>query len=199
MADILYTYKDQVYANITNRCNCRCRFCIRSHEDAIGDATSLWHKQDPTPQEIKEAMDAFDFHGYKELVYCGHGEPTCALETLIDTARYAKEHYGLSIRVNTNGLGSLQHGRDIVPELAQVVDCVSISLNAPDEAAYNDVTRPTLPGAYQAMLDFAVQAARQIPEVRFTIVDVLPEEEIQASKDLAASLHIPLRIRKFTT
>ena len=199
MADILYTYKDQVYANITNRCNCRCRFCIRSHEDAIGDATSLWHKQDPTPQEIKEAMDAFDFHGYKELVYCGYGEPTCALETLIDTARHAKEHYGLSIRVNTNGLGSLQHGRDIVPELAQVVDCVSISLNAPDEAAYNDVTRPTLPGAYQAMLDFAVQAARQIPEVRFTIVDVLPEEEIQASKDLAASLHIPLRIRKFTT
>lgn len=199
MADILYTYKDQVYANITNRCNCRCRFCIRSHEDAIGDATSLWHKQDPTPQEIKEAMDAFDFHGYKELVYCGYGEPTCALETLIDTARYARERYGLSIRVNTNGLGSLQHGRDIVPELAQVVDCVSISLNAPDEAAYNDVTRPTLPGAYQAMLDFAVQAARQIPEVRFTIVDVLPEEEIQASKDLAASLHIPLRIRKFTT
>lgn len=199
MADILYTYKDQVYANITNRCNCRCRFCIRSHEDAIGDATSLWHKQDPTPQEIKEAMDAFDFHGYKELVYCGYGEPTCALETLIDTARYAKERYGLSIRVNTNGLGSLQHGQDIVPELAQVVDSVSISLNAPDEAAYNDVTRPTLPGAYQAMLDFAVQAARQIPEVRFTIVDVLPEEEIQASKDLAASLHIPLRIRKFTT
>ena len=174
MADILYTYKDQVYANITNRCNCRCRFCIRSHEDAIGDATSLWHKQDPTPQEIKEAMDAFDFHG-------------------------SKERYGLSIRVNTNGLGSLQHGRDIVPELAQVVDSVSISLNAPDEAAYNDVTRPTLPGAYQAMLDFAVQASRQIPEVRFTIVDVLPEEEIQASKDLAASLHIPLRIRKFTT
>lgn len=199
MADILYTYKDQVYANITNRCNCRCRFCIRSHEDAIGDATSLWHKQAPTPQEIKEAMDSFDFHGYKELVYCGYGEPTCALETLIDTARYAKERYGLSIRVNTNGLGSLQHGRDIVPELAQVVDSVSISLNAPDEAAYNDVTRPTLPGAYQAMLDFAVQAARQIPEVRFTIVDVLPEEEIQASKDLAASLHIPLRIRKFTT
>ena len=150
MADILYTYKDQVYANITNRCNCRCRFCIRSHEDAIGDATSLWHKQDPTPQEIKEAMDAFDFHGYKELVYCGYGEPTCALETLIDTARYAKERYGLSIRVNTNGLGSLQHGRDIVPELSQVVDSVSISLNAPDEAAYNDVTRPTLPGAYRS-------------------------------------------------
>ena len=80
-----------------------------------------------------------------------------------------------------------------------MVDSVSISLNAPDEAAYNEVTRPTLPGAYQAMLDFAAQAARQIPEVRFTIVDVLPEEEIQASKDLAASLHIPLRIRKFTT
>ncbi|QDW73151.1 TIGR04100 family radical SAM protein [Lachnospiraceae bacterium KGMB03038] len=199
MADILYTYKDQVYANITNRCNCRCTFCIRSHEDAIGDATSLWHKQDPTPDEIKKAMDAFDFHGFKELVYCGYGEPTCALETLIDTARYAKDTFGLSIRVNTNGLGSLEHGRDIVPELAQVADCVSISLNAPDKEAYTNVTRPKFPDAYDAMLDFAVKASKQIPDVRFTIVDVLPQEEIQACQALAASLHVPLRIRKYTT
>ena len=75
MADILYTYKDQVYANITNKCNCRCRFCIRSHEDGVGDADTLWHKTDPTLEQIKEAMDAFDFAGYKELVFCGYGEP----------------------------------------------------------------------------------------------------------------------------
>lgn len=197
MADILYTYKDQVYANITNRCNCRCTFCIRGHEDAIGDATSLWHQQEPSPAEIKEAMDAFDFQGCKELVYCGYGEPTCALETLIETARYAKTKCGVSIRVNTNGLGSLQNGRDIVPELAKVVDCVSISLNAPDEEAYNAVTRPKFPDAYKGMMDFAAEAAKQIPQVRFTIVDVLPEDEIQACKALAASLNIPLRIRKY--
>lgn len=197
MADILYTYKDQVYANITNKCNCSCRFCIRSHADTVGEAHSMWHESDPSLSQIKAAMDAFDFQGYRELVYCGYGEPTCALENLIDSARYAKENYGLSIRVNTNGLGSLQHGRDIVPELASVVDSLSISLNAPDSQSYNDVTRPKLPGAFEAMLTFAQEASRQIPQVRFTIVDVLPPEEIEACKSLCASLGVALRIRKY--
>ena len=78
MAEILYTYKHQVYANITNKCNCRCTFCIRGQEEGIGDAQTLWHKKDPSLDEILAAMDAFDFNGYKELVYCGYGEPTCA-------------------------------------------------------------------------------------------------------------------------
>lgn len=29
MAKILYVYNDQVYANITNKCDCNCTFCIR--------------------------------------------------------------------------------------------------------------------------------------------------------------------------
>ena len=52
MADIIYTYKNQVYANITNKCDCACTFCIRSQTDAIGEATSLWHKVDPTYEQI---------------------------------------------------------------------------------------------------------------------------------------------------
>ena len=60
MADILYTYKNQVYANITNRCNCSCTFCIRIHQDSVGDAETLWHKEDPSAEEIKAAMDTFD-------------------------------------------------------------------------------------------------------------------------------------------
>ncbi len=38
MADIIYTYKNHVYGNITNQCNCACTFCIRSHQNGIGDA-----------------------------------------------------------------------------------------------------------------------------------------------------------------
>ena len=60
MADIIYTYKNEVYANITNKCDCACTFCIRSQKDAIGDATTLWHKVDPTYDEIIAAIDAFD-------------------------------------------------------------------------------------------------------------------------------------------
>ena len=60
MADILYTYKNQVYANITNLCDCRCEFCIRSHEDGVRDTETLWHKKDPSLEEIIAAMDEFD-------------------------------------------------------------------------------------------------------------------------------------------
>ena len=66
MADILYTYKNQVYANITNRCDCSCTFCIRSHGDGVGEAENLWFQKEPTLQEIKEAMDAFKNRRKKE-------------------------------------------------------------------------------------------------------------------------------------
>ena len=197
MADILYTYKNQVYANITNLCDCRCEFCIRSHEDGVGDAETLWHKKDPSLEEIIGAMDEFDFQGYQELVYCGYGEPTCALENLVKSAKYAKEKYGVSVRVNTNGLGNLYHGKDIVPILAEVADSISISLNAPTSEQYNEVSRPQLDNAFEGLLQFATECKGQIPSVKLTIVDVLPKEEIEACKKLAASLDIPLRIRKY--
>lgn len=131
MADILYTYKNQVYANITNRCDCSCTFCVRTTKDTVGDATNMWFEKDPTLEEIKQAIDAFDFTNYNELVFCGYGEPTCALENMLATAKYVKEKYGVNIRLNTNGLCNLYHKRNIVPELAEVIDSVSISLNAP--------------------------------------------------------------------
>ena len=185
MADILYTYKNQVYANITNQCNCRCTFCIRSHEDGVGDAETLWHKKDPTVDEIKQAMDSFDFTGFQELVFCGYGEPTCALDTLIEVARYAKETFGLAIRVNTNGLANLQYGENIVPRLAKVIDTISISLNAPDAEAYSKVSRPRFDHAFEGLLDFTAKCKELIPHVKLTVVDVLAPEDIKASQELA--------------
>jgi radical SAM enzyme (TIGR04100 family) len=198
MADILYTYQNQVYANITNRCDCSCIFCIRSHKDAIGEADNLWHKNEPSLEEIKKAMDEFDFTDYAELVYCGYGEPTCALQTLIESAAYAKERYGVKVRLNTNGLANLYHGRDIVSELKQVVDSISISLNAPTKERYTEVTRPSFDGAFEAMLAFAAKAKEEIGQVQFSVVDVLSEEEIAAAQKLADEMGIALRVRKYS-
>ena len=61
MADIVYTYRDSVYFNITNKCPCRCVFCIRDKKDAIGEAEKLFHDSEPTMEEIKEAIDALNF------------------------------------------------------------------------------------------------------------------------------------------
>ena len=78
--DIIYRYKNQVYFNITNKCPCRCTFCIRNTEDAIGEASNLWFDHEPKLEEIYKAIDEFDFTNCNEVVFCGYGEPTMALE-----------------------------------------------------------------------------------------------------------------------
>lgn len=197
MAEILYTYKNQVYANITNKCDCRCRFCIRNTEDAVGDAENLWHKKDPTVEEIKKEMDNFDWEGYDELVYCGYGEPTCALDVLVETAKYAKEKFGVSIRINTNGLANLYHKRDVIPELATVTDTLSVSLNAPDKETYMNVTRPAFDNAFEGLQEFIKESRKVIPSVKVTVVDVLSEEDIEKSRLLAEKLGAQFRVRKY--
>ena len=199
MADILYTYKNQIYGNITNKCDCACTFCIRSIHDAIGEAKKLWHDQAPTIEEIKQAINNFDFTGYDEFVFCGYGEPTCALANLIEAARYIKEkHPGMKIRVNTNGLGNRYHNRDIIPELAEVVDSVSISLNAATAEEYAEVTRPQFENAYTSMLDFAKEANGVFEHTQLSIVDVLSKEDQQKCQEIADGLGVYLKIRKFS-
>lgn len=198
MADILYTYKNQVYANITNRCDCSCTFCVRSLKDAVGDSETLWHRTEPTLAEIKRAIDSFDFSAYSELVYCGYGEPTCALDNLLKSAAYVKERYPVAIRLNTNGLGNLYHGRNIVPELAQVVDSVSISLNAPTAEKYQAVTRPQFENAYPALLEFAALSQAAFQHTQLSIVDVLPADEIAACRKIADERGICLKVRKYS-
>ena len=128
MAEILYTYQDQVYVNLTNQCDCSCRFCIRSHHDGVGDADTLWHEQDPDLEEVKAAMDAFDFSGRKELVYCGYGEPTCALENLVESARYAKERYGLMCKLVEAGKSVIMISSEM-PELLGMSDRILVMSN----------------------------------------------------------------------
>ena len=198
MADILYTYKNQVYANITNRCDCSCTFCVRSLKDSVCDSETLWHKTEPTLEEILAAINAFDFTGYGELVFCGYGEPTCALDNLLASAAYVKEKYRISIRLNTNGLGNLYHKRNIVPELARVIDSVSISLNAPTAEKYHAVTRPQFENAYPALLEFASLANASFKHTQLSIVDVLPADEIAACQKIADERGIYLKIRKFS-
>ena len=69
MADIVYTYGNSVYMNITNKCPCSCVFCIRSNGDGLGSAESLWLKKDPTLEEIEDEINKFDFSPYSEVVF----------------------------------------------------------------------------------------------------------------------------------
>ncbi len=198
MADIIYTYEGSVYMNITNRCPCSCVFCIRSNGDGLGSAETLWHKKDPTLDEIIAEIDAFDFSPYSEVVFCGYGEPTEALDNLIASAKYLKEKHGLKIRVNSNGLSDLINGRETAPLLEGIVDCISISLNAPDAQSYQRVSRSKFgEAAFPALLKFAAGCKKYIPEIKFTVVDVITPEEIEKCQKIADETGIKLRVRSW--
>ena len=94
MADIVYDFEGGLYLNITNDCPCDCVFCIRNKVNEIGTENSMWHDKAPSFDEIKKAIDSVDMSKYTEAVFCGYGEPTCAYDNLIKSARYIKEKYG---------------------------------------------------------------------------------------------------------
>ena len=84
-------------------------------------------------------------------------------------------------------------------EVCQAVDSVSISLNMPDAASYNEVVRPAYgEKPFDAMLKIARDCKQYIDDVRFTVVDVIGEEKVAQSKILAAQNGIPLRVRKYS-
>ncbi|HZJ77430.1 MAG TPA: TIGR04100 family radical SAM protein [Clostridia bacterium] len=196
MADIIYTYCDEVYMNITNKCPCNCVFCVRSNNDGLGSAQTLWHDNDPTFEEIKKAVDNFHFDGYSEVVFCGYGEPLSALDNLIKTSKYLKSNYDIKIRVNTNGLGDLINKKKTAEILGEFVDIISISLNAPNSKRYAEVSQPAFgEESFGAIIDFAKDCKKHIKTVKFSIVDIISEEEIEQCQKIARELDIPLRVR----
>ncbi len=198
--EIIYTYKNNVYLNITNKCPCACTFCIRSQKDAIGSAQSLWLEHNPSFDEVKNAIDGFDFSGFGEAIFCGYGEPTNSFDVLQKTAQYLREKIGIRLRVNTNGLGSLINGRDISAELCAAVDAVSISLNCSNKDDYFKIVRPKFGiGSFDEMLSFAKKCRAATENVTLSVVDVIGEDEIEKCQKIADSLNIPLRVRKFSS
>jgi len=197
MSDILYLYKDKPYLNLTNQCPCACVFCLRGRGRGVGGA-ALWHEKEPAWEKIRQALEAYDFSQAEEAVYCGFGEPFCAFDNLKRSAGWLKERYPeLKLRVNTNGLGDLILGRPAAPELAGLIDCMSISLNAPDAARYHELTRSRYgETAYEAMLSFAAACKNIYPRVILSVVDVITPEEIEQCRDIAEGMELPLRVRR---
>lgn len=199
MADIIYTFENQVYLNITNACPCKCTFCIRNNGDSVGEATTLWFEHSPSIEEIKAEIDKFDFSKYNNsIIICGYGEPTCALNNMLEACKHLKSK-GISIRLNTNGLSDLINKRETAKEICEVIDSVSISLNAPTKEKYNEVTRPSFgEKSFDAMLKFAKECKEYGTPVKLTVVDVISKEDIEDCKKLCEGIDIPLRVREYT-
>lgn len=199
---ILYEVYDNLYVNLTNRCPCACTFCLRQTMDEMNHSGSLWLKREPTVEEVKEEFRKFDKDGtlctkYKEVVFCGFGEPTERLEELLQIAGFVKEQYGLPVRVNTNGLSDLIHGKPTAPMFAGYVDVISISLNTPDKEEYYKLTKSKFgEESFDALLKFAHEVKEYVPKVVLTTVETtISKEEEAECMEICRRIGVNYRIR----
>ena len=198
---ITYQVKNAVYVNITNRCPCNCTFCLRHNGPGVFGSGPLWLEREPTLEETIESLGQWDYERFHEVVFCGYGEPTERLDVLLAAAAHLKEQDPtLRIRVNTNGLSDLIHGKPTAPLFVGKVDCLSISLNTDDPAEYLSVCRPKFgEAAYPAMLKFTQEAAALLPSVVMTVVGepVTSLEKQERCRAIATRLGARLRVRPY--
>ncbi len=189
---LVYTIGDNLYINLTDRCTLACEFCPKIqgsmdvHEYNL--LLSTRHKTDEYLEKIG------DVSRYKEVVFCGFGEPTLRLKQLLEIAAYCKKS-GTRVRVNTDGLGNLVNKRNILPELAKYVDALSVSMNAQNEAVYEQHCVPALKGSYNSMLEFLSLAPQYIADTTATAIEGLQGVDINACEQQAKQLKVKFRKR----
>ena len=182
---VAYSLGGNCYLNITNRCTLRCRFCPKFNGEWEIQGYGLRLQHEPAAGEVLAALG--DPCAYNEVVFCGLGEPTLRLDVLLEVANDVRCRGG-KVRLNTDGLANMVHGRNVLPELSGCIDTVSISMNTHNAWVYEQHCRPQSPASFDAMLAFAIDAVDYIPRVVMTAIDGLPGSSIDLLARDAASL-----------
>ncbi len=190
---IAYEIRNSLYLNITNRCTNRCDFCVRNKTEFV-KGHNLKLDREPPADEVLRAIG--DPRRYREIVFCGYGEPTARLDAVKAIAKELKKSL-TRIRIVTNGHGDLINSRPVAKELAGLVDRVSVSLNAEDADTYNKICKPDFgPGTYERVIGFIKDCVASGIGTEVTCLD-LPGVNARKCEAIAKSLGAGFRLRAF--
>ncbi|MFA5793751.1 MAG: TatD family hydrolase [Candidatus Brocadiia bacterium] len=191
--EVAYSIRNSLYLNITNRCTAQCYFCVTKFTDYV-KGHNLRLKIEPSLEEVIKAIPDNVSKKYKEVVFCGYGEPTLRLDVIKGVAKHLKNK-GMNIRLNTNGHGNLIHKRSIAVELKGLIDVVSVSLNATDPKEYVKTCNPQFGEiTLSKVLEFINDAKNNLPYVEITTV-IRPGIEADRFRDFAKELGVDFRAR----
>lgn len=197
-----YLLDGALYINLTNACTNNCVFCIRDLNSKVKDKNLWLEKENFTAQDVIEQIKQLEPQNQREFVFCGYGEPIIKLDLIKEISKFLKDSYpDKKIRINTNGHGNLIHKRNIVPEIKNLIDKVSISLNGENADLYGEISQPTYEKkiAYQAVLDFIKECSLNGIDTTATIVtgykDFKPDEK--KCREIAQNLGAKFRIREW--
>ena len=196
---ITYILDGKLYINLTNRCPNNCDFCIRNNHKGIGDAKNLWLEREPSKEEVLDDIKRRDLSEFSELVFCGYGEPTCRLDDLLWICKEIRKSSDITIRVDTNGLSDLINHRETAPEFENLVDTLSISLNASSAQKYDAICHSQFGAeAFDAILTFAKKANKFVPNVFLSVVDHdMDKLELKKCKEISQDIGVTLRVRSY--
>ncbi len=206
MYTLVYTINNDdnaeiVYINLTNACTNACIFCLRTQKDDVC-GREMWHDDNYELEDIIEQFNKYEKTA-KEVVFCGYGEPFLRKEMMKSFCKYLRKNFPyIRIRVNTNGHANAIYRTNVALEFKGLIDSVSVSLNASDEDQYDEICKPKIKNAYDAMLDFAKSCKAIGIDVSMSVVtgfDKIHNIDVKKCEDIATSIGANFRNREFIT
>ena len=194
---IVYWLGDNLYLNITNKCSNRCYFCIRNFTNGIAGFKLKLDHEPNSKEVIRQLINHINRKHWKEVVFCGFGEPTANLECLLEVAKWISKYHTMPIRVDTNGHGYLLNPkREVIKEMRIAgVTKISVSLNAAEKEIYERICRPKFKKAFEEAVNF-IEKAKKFFRVEVTAVKI-PELDVEKFKKFADSLGVSVRLREY--
>ena len=158
---IAYYYNNdlsKLYINIIKNFECtnHCVFCDKPELELLS-STELFLEKVPTIEEIVNSVGTEITAKVNELIFCGLGEPTLYLDTLLNSAKALREKYDIPLRLNTNGQAYLIYPerKEIPNELKKAgFKIVSISLNAISNKEYNNFHHSDYENPFESIVKF---------------------------------------------
>jgi len=206
-AKIVYRFGNGVYINLTNRCPNLCTFCIKTkwNLDFHGNNLNLAQGEPTAAQVVAALAQELSRAPFKEVVFCGYGEPTMRLDVLLFVAQTLKgwmaqaKYPPFPVRLNTNGLGNRINQKDIVPLLRPVIDVVNVSVNTASQEEWRRIMRPA--AGYEDGFESVWNFLRSCVEAGFEKVVASCVEGVvkdpQAVKEKAEKLGATFYLRSF--
>jgi cyclic pyranopterin phosphate synthase len=195
----VYWLDNNLYLNITNKCSNNCWFCFRNFKQGVGGFNLKLQEEPSAATVMAELQETLASRSWREVVFCGFGEPTERLDLLLEIARWIKAHYPkILIRLDTNGHGfAINKGREVAEELkAAGISKISVSMNGHNTETYNENCRPTFCGAFEEVLEFVKKAKDAGFDVEVSAVR-MPEVDVPKVKAIAESIGVPFRVRDY--
>ena len=195
---LAYLLDGKIYINLTNRCTNSCIFCLRNDKDDVCGKNMWLDSENFTAQDVINQIEELPLS--QEITFCGYGEPLLKLDILKKVAKYIKDKYPeIKLRINTNGHANFVYKRNVCDELKGLIDTISVSLNGSTDEEYNELSQPSVKGAYDEVKKFIKASADAGIKTIATVVEGYKGRhlDIEACRKIAQDLGATLRVREW--